>query len=106
MRPRFVAVPRAVIDRGVTIMDIAKSLIDRGFHPPTVHWPVHDCLMIEPTETESKATLDAFADALLAIADQSARDPASLQQMPFNAPVRRVDEIAAARNPVLVWKAE
>ena len=56
----FIAVPRAIIDRGVTIMDIAKNLIDRGFHPPTVHWPVHDCLMIEPTETESKATLDAF----------------------------------------------
>ena len=58
----FVTVP-AVIDRGVTMMDIAKSLIDRGYHPPTVHWPIHDCLMIEPTETESKATLDAFCDA-------------------------------------------
>ncbi len=52
----FIAVPQGIIDRGVTIMDIAKNLIDRGFHPPTVHWPVHDCLMIEPTETESKAT--------------------------------------------------
>lgn len=102
----FAAVPRAMLDRGVTTMDIAKALIDRGFHPPTVHWPLPDCLTIEPTETESKATLDAFADALLAIADQSARDPAMLKQAPVNAPTRRVDELAAARNPVLVWKAE
>ena len=72
--------PRPMIDRGVTIMDIAKNLIDRGFHPPTVHWPVHDCLMIEPTETESKATLDAFADALLDIAEQSESDVDGLKQ--------------------------
>ena len=63
-----------------------------------------DSLTIEPTETESKQTLDAFADALLEIADLSAKDPASLKAAPMNAPVRRVDEIAAARNPVLTWK--
>jgi glycine dehydrogenase subunit 2 len=99
----FIAMPRAVIDRGVTIMDMAKSLIDRGFHPPTVHWPVHDCLMIEPTETESKATLDAFADALLQIAEQSERDIDPLKQAPVRGPVRRLDEVAAARKPVLRW---
>ena len=99
----FITVPRDVIERGVTIMDIAKNLIDRGIHPPTVHWPVHDCLMIEPTETESKATLDAFADALLAIAEQSETDIAPLKAAPTEAPVRRLDEVRAARQPVLRW---
>jgi glycine dehydrogenase subunit 2 len=99
----FISVPRQIIDRGVTIMDIAKNLIDRGFHPPTVHWPVHDCLMIEPTETESKETLDAFADALLDIARKSEGDIEQLKQAPTNAPVRRLDEVAAARKPVLCW---
>ena len=101
----FISVPRALIDRGVTIMDIAKNLIDRGFHPPTVHWPVHDCLMIEPTETESKASLDAFADALLEIARESETSVEELKQAPVNAPVRRLDEVAAARKPVLCWSA-
>ena len=101
----FIAVPREMIDRGVTIMDIAKNLIDRGFHPPTVHWPVHDCLMIEPTETESKASLDAFADALLEIAQKSETNVEELKQAPVNAPVRRLDEVAAARKPVLRWSA-
>jgi glycine dehydrogenase subunit 2 len=101
----FITVPRAIIDRGVTIMDIAKSLIDRGIHPPTVHWPVHDCLMIEPTETESKATLDRFCDALLDIAERSEEDVASLKAAPIEAPVRRLDEVGAARKPVLTWSA-
>jgi len=100
----FIAVPQAIIDRGVTIMDIAKNLIDRGFHPPTVHWPVHDCLMIEPTESESKATLDAFADGLLDIAAQSNVDIKPLKEAPLKQPVRRLDEVGAARNPVLRWK--
>jgi glycine dehydrogenase subunit 2 len=99
----FIAVPRAIIDRGVTIMDIAKNLIDRGFHPPTVHWPVHDCLMIEPTETESKATLDAFIDTLLDIAKESESQVDQLKQAPLHAPVRRLDEVGAARKPVLRW---
>ena len=99
----FISVPRTLIDRGVTIMDIAKNLIDRGFHPPTVHWPVHDCLMIEPTETESKASLDAFADALLEIARLSETSVEQLKQAPVNAPVRRLDEVGAARKPVLSW---
>src|SRR5437762_1502563 len=99
----FIAVPKAIIDRGVTIMDIAKNLIDRGFHPPTVHWPVHDCLMIEPTETESKATLDAFADALLEISALSERDVELLKKAPLKQPVRRLDEVGAARKPILTW---
>lgn len=101
----FITVPSTMIDRGVTIMDIAKSLIDRGFHPPTVHWPVHDCLMIEPTESESKATLDAFADALLDIAEQSERDIQPLKDAPVRQPVRRLDEVSAARKPILSWSA-
>ncbi|HEV2295846.1 MAG TPA: aminomethyl-transferring glycine dehydrogenase subunit GcvPB [Tepidisphaeraceae bacterium] len=101
----FITVPRPIIDRGVTIMDIAKSLIDRGIHPPTVHWPVHDCLMIEPTETESKATLDRFAEALLEIAEQSEQDIGPLKAAPAEAPVRRLDEVGAARKPVLCWSA-
>jgi glycine dehydrogenase subunit 2 len=56
-----VAVPRAALDRGATTMDVAKALIDRGHHPPTVHSPLPDCLTLEPTETESRATLDALA---------------------------------------------
>ncbi len=99
----FIAVPRAMIDRGVTIMDVAKNLIDRGFHPPTVHWPVHDCLMIEPTETESKPTLDAFCEALLEIAALSESDVQRLKEAPVNQPVSRLDEVGAARKPVLRW---
>ena len=102
----FITVPKAVIDRGVSIMDIAKNLIDRGFHPPTVHWPVHDCLMIEPTETESKASLDAFADALLQIAALSETNVEQLRQAPVHQSVRRLDEVGAARKPVLRWSAK
>jgi glycine dehydrogenase subunit 2 len=101
----FIAVPKAIIERGVSIMDIAKNLIDRGFHPPTVHWPVHDCLMIEPTETESKAALDAFAEALLEIAALSEKDVDGLKRAPVKQPVRRLDEVGAARKPVLRWTA-
>jgi glycine dehydrogenase subunit 2 len=99
----FITVPRAIIDRGVTIMDITKSLIDCGYHPPTVHFPVHDCLMIEPTETESKATLDAFCQALLEIAEQSEKDITPLKEAPVQQSVRRLDEVAAARKPILRW---
>jgi glycine dehydrogenase subunit 2 len=102
----FVALPRTLLERGVTTMDVAKALIDRGYHPPTVHWPVPDSLTIEPTETESKRTLDAFAAAMLEIAEIGCKDPAALKEAPTRAPVRRVDEIAAARNPVLVWKPQ
>jgi glycine dehydrogenase subunit 2 len=100
----FVALPRTLLERGVTTMDVAKALIERGYHPPTVHWPMPDCLTIEPTETESKATLDAFADTLLEIADQAVRDPNALKRAPARAGTPRVDEIAAARKPTLIWK--
>jgi glycine dehydrogenase subunit 2 len=63
-------------------MDIAKFLIDRGIHPPTVHFPIHDCLMIEPTETESKATLDSFCEVMLQIAELTEKDIKPLKEAP------------------------
>ena len=97
----FITVPRHLLDQGVALIDIAKRLIDFGIHPPTMHWPVHDCLMIEPTETESLATLDRFIEVMLRIADEIEADARHVKTAPHNAPVRRVDEVAAARNPIL-----
>ena len=88
-------------------LDIAKRLIDYGFHPPTVYFPliVPEALMIEPTETEGKRALDAFADAMLKIADEARQDIEILHQAPTTAPVRRLDEVRAARQPVLRYDA-
>ncbi len=97
----FVTIPQQLIDRGVTLVDIAKRLIDYDIHPPTMHWPVHNCLMVEPTETESLATLDRFADAMIAIADEAEADPESLHTAPRSATIGRLDEVAAARSPKL-----
>ena len=98
----FVTVPRRLLDRGVTLNDIAKRLIDYDVHPPTMHWPVKDCLMVEPTETESLATLDRFVEAMRRIAQEIERDPSSLAQAPRDANVRRLDIVAADRKPVTV----
>jgi glycine dehydrogenase subunit 2 len=89
-------------------LDIAKRLIDYGFHPPTVYFPliVPEALMIEPTETESKRNMDAFVDAMLSIADEARSDIEILRQAPTSAPVRRVDEVRAARQPILKYDAE
>jgi glycine dehydrogenase subunit 2 len=80
-------------------LDIAKALIDRGFHPPTVYFPliVDEALMIEPTETESKETLDAFCDAMIEIATLAETEPDIIQRSPVTTPVSRLDEYAAAR---------
>ncbi|RMF45219.1 MAG: aminomethyl-transferring glycine dehydrogenase subunit GcvPB, partial [Anaerolineae bacterium] len=82
---------------------IAKRLLDYGFHPPTNYFPliVHEALMIEPTETESKQTLDAFVDALLQIAEEARNDPDLLHNAPHNTPFGRMDEVKAARELVL-----
>jgi glycine dehydrogenase subunit 2 len=90
----------------VRALDISKRLIDYGFHPPTNYFPliVHEALMIEPTETESKETLDAFADALLRIAEEARTDPDLLHDAPHNTPVRRLDEVRAARELILRWE--
>lgn len=94
-------------ETGVRTLDVAKRLLDYGFHPPTVYFPliVEEALMIEPTETEPLAALDAFADALTAIAEEARRDPDLVKSAPYTTPVRRLDEAKAAREPVLRWKA-
>ena len=83
----------------VYTIDIAKRLMDFGFHPPTVYFPliVPEAIMIEPTETESKETMDAFADALIRIAEEAKADPELLHSAPHETPVSRLDEIRAAR---------
>ena len=88
---------------GIRAMDIGKRLIDYNFHAPTVYFPliVPEALMIEPTETESRETLEAFAKVLLAIA---AEDPEILHEAPAETPISRPDEVAAARTPVLGWR--
>ncbi len=90
---------------GIRTMDIAKRLMDYGFHPPTIYFPliVPEALMIEPTETESKETLDAFADALIRIAEEARTDPDLLHTAPHRAPVRRLDEVKAAKDLVLCY---
>jgi glycine dehydrogenase subunit 2 len=91
---------------GFSTLDIAKGLIDEGFHPMTVYFPlvVHGAMLIEPTETESKAALDQFITALRSVADRARAGDASLKSAPHFAPRRRLDETLAARKPVLVWK--
>ena len=87
-------------ERGVKTLDIAKRLLDYGFHAPTVYFPliVHEALMVEPTDTESKETLDAFADAMISIAEEVKNDPDILHDAPKTTPVSRLDEGLAARN--------
>ncbi|MBI4523440.1 MAG: aminomethyl-transferring glycine dehydrogenase subunit GcvPB [Deltaproteobacteria bacterium] len=91
---------------GVHTLDIAKRLLDYGFHPPTIYFPlvVPGALMIEPTETESRETLDAFAEAMLSIAREARENPEIVRQAPHLTPVGRLDEARAARRPVLRWE--
>jgi glycine dehydrogenase subunit 2 len=93
-------------EHGVHNGDIGKRLMDYGFHPPTISFPliVHGALMIEPTETEGRASLDAFIHAMREIAREVEEDPQIVLKAPHTTPVRRVDEVAAARNLVLRWK--
>ncbi|HSE89404.1 MAG TPA: aminomethyl-transferring glycine dehydrogenase subunit GcvPB [Candidatus Binatia bacterium] len=90
---------------GVNTLDIAKRLLDYGFHPPTIYFPlvVSGALMIEPTETETPETLDAFAEAMLAIAREAKENPDLVKTAPYSTPVRRLDEARAARKPILRW---
>ncbi len=91
---------------GVTTLDIAKRLLDYGFHAPTIYFPLlfHQSIMIEPTETESKETLDGFIEIMKHIAAEAIADPESLKTAPHTTPVRRLDETTAARQPVLRYK--
>jgi glycine dehydrogenase subunit 2 len=90
-------------DRGVSAMDVAKRLLDYGFHAPTVYFPltVREAMMIEPTETESKETLDTFAETLRQIAAES---PELLHDAPLTTPISRPDEVLAARKPMVKWE--
>ena len=91
---------------GVSAMDIAKRLLDKGFHAPTTYFPmlVPECLLIEPTETESKETLDAFVAAMKEIREEAFRDAAMVKGAPYSQPVRRLDDVKAARELDLAWK--
>jgi len=95
-------------EHGVHAGDIGKRLMDFGFHPPTISFPliVHGALMIEPTETEGKAGLDAFIDAMRQIAREAEDNPEILLKAPHTTPVRRVDEVAAAKNLILRWRPQ
>ena len=88
---------------GIKTLDLAKRLLDHGFHPPTVYFPllVDEALMVEPTETETKETLDAFAEAVAEVLREAAEDPSIAQNAPYTTPVRRLDEAAAAKHPVI-----
>jgi glycine dehydrogenase subunit 2 len=90
-------------EKGISAMDLAKRLLDQGFHAPTVYFPltVKESIMIEPTETESRETLDAFAETLFRILDEG---PELLHDAPHTTPISRPDEVRAARQPVLAWK--
>jgi glycine dehydrogenase subunit 2 len=93
-------------DTGVTAMDFAKALLDHGFHAPTTYFPmlIAECLLIEPTETETKQEIDAFADAMIAIRDQAQADPEQVRRAPVTMPVRRLDDVRAAKQPDLAWR--
>src|SRR5216110_3067311 len=97
---------RNLQDYDVHTLDVAKRLLDYGFYAPTIYFPlvVKGALMIEPTETETKETLDQFADALLAIAEEARRDPARVREAPHSTRLARLDETRAARRPVLRWR--
>jgi glycine dehydrogenase subunit 2 len=94
---------RAKQELGVKTLDIAKRLLDHGFHPPTVYFPllVDEALMVEPTETEAKETLDAFADAVDEILAEAEQDPDVARNAPYTTPVRRLDEVGATKRPVV-----
>ena len=92
-------------ETGVSALDVAKTLIDYGMHPPTMYFPliVHEALMLEPTETESRETLDWAAEIFRKLYDLAHEDPEYMRHSPHNAPIGRPDEVRAARNPVLRW---
>jgi glycine dehydrogenase subunit 2 len=92
-------------DHGVTALDVAKRLMDHGFHPPTIYFPliVPEALMIEPTETEAKETLDEFVEAMRSIAAEAASDPGASKDAPHTRPVRRLDEVKAAKQAIVKY---
>lgn len=105
MHEFVVTLEKEAKEKHVTAMDIAKAMLDYGMHPPTMYFPliVPEALMFEPTETEGKETLDKAADVLLSIYRQAMEDPESVRSSPHKTPIRRPDEVKAARTPVLRW---
>jgi glycine dehydrogenase subunit 2 len=99
----FVMSGRGLKQYGVRTLDVAKRLLDFGYHPPTIYFPlnVEECIMIEPTETESKETLDGFIDTMIQIAEEARTNPEIVINAPYDTVVRRLDETTAARKPVL-----
>jgi glycine dehydrogenase subunit 2 len=102
----IISLQKLAKETGVTATDFAKRLLDYGFHAPTIYFPllVPECLLIEPTETESRATLDAFIAAMIKIFDEARTNPELLRDAPYTLPVQRLDEVAAARNLDLVFQ--
>jgi len=102
----IVTLRRLKEETGVSAMDFAKRLLDKGVHAPTTYFPllVPECLLIEPTETESKETLDAFVAAMKSVLEEARRDPALVKSAPHTLPVRRLDDVRAARELDLAWK--
>jgi glycine dehydrogenase subunit 2 len=103
----IVTLKRESKETGLTAMDVAKRLLDYGFHAPTTYFPllVPECLLIEPTETETKEELDAFIAAMAAIKAEAENDIAFVKGAPYTMPVRRLDDVRAARQLDLVWQA-
>ena len=91
---------------GVTTMDVAKRLLDYGYHAPTIYFPLlfHESLMIEPTENESKQTIDAFIATMHRIAEEARTEPDTVKSAPHNTPIGRVDDVLAAKHPVLTYR--
>jgi glycine dehydrogenase subunit 2 len=108
MHEFVVSARRLKREHGISALDVAKRLMDYGFHPPTIYFPliVPEALMIEPTETETKETLDAFADAMVAIAREAAEQPQLLKEAPHDRPVQRLDEVKAAKRAIVRYGFE
>jgi glycine dehydrogenase subunit 2 len=108
MHEFVVSARRLKREHGVTALDVAKRLMDSDFHPPTIYFPlvVPEALMVEPTETEAKETLDAFADAMVEIAREAAEEPQLLKEAPHGRPVERLDEVKAAKRAVVRYLFE
>ncbi|MEL7373825.1 MAG: aminomethyl-transferring glycine dehydrogenase subunit GcvPB, partial [Pseudomonadota bacterium] len=102
----IITLKKTAREHHITAMDVAKALLDDGFHAPTTYFPllVPECLLIEPTETESRDMLDAFVDAMVRIAERVTSDPASIHAAPVTQPVRRLDDVRAAKQLDIAWR--
>ena len=91
---------------GITTMDVAKRLLDYGYHAPTIYFPLlfHEAMMIEPTENESKQTIDGFIEVLRKIAEEAIEEPETVKSAPHHTPIGRVDDVLAAKHPIMTYK--